>query len=287
MSESINDGEGILYIVATPIGNLEDITFRAIRMLKEVNLVAAEDTRRTRKLLNAYEIPTPLISLHEHNEKEKSLLIIARIKSGMNVAYVTDAGTPCISDPGHHLVKMAQTENIRVIPIPGSSAVTASLSVSGFSADNFVFYGFLPAKGNKRRQFLEEVKNEEKTIVVYESPVRYLTALQDMYDVLGDREIVIARELTKIFEEIKYGKISKFLNSNAQGKTKGEFTIILKGKEKEPIAVTVEETEKKLLQLWKNKKVSLRDAVAEVVQQTGLSRKKVYDLAIKLRDGWT
>jgi 16S rRNA (cytidine1402-2'-O)-methyltransferase len=287
MSESINDGEGILYIVATPIGNLEDITFRAIRMLKEVNLVAAEDTRRTRKLLNAYEIPTPLISLHEHNEKEKSLLIIARIKSGMNVAYVTDAGTPCISDPGHHLVKMAQTENIRVIPIPGSSAVTASLSVSGFSADNFVFYGFLPAKGNKRRQFLEEVKNEEKTIVVYESPARYLTALQDMYDVLGDREIVIARELTKIFEEIKYGKISKFLNSNAQGKTKGEFTIILKGKEKEPIAVTVEETEKKLLQLWKNKKVSLRDAVAEVVQQTGLSRKKVYDLAIKLRDGWT
>ena len=287
MSESINDGEGILYIVATPIGNLEDITFRAIRMLKEVNLVAAEDTRRTRKLLNAYEISTPLISLHEHNEKEKSLLIIARIKSGMNVAYVTDAGTPCISDPGHHLVKMAQTENIRVIPIPGSSAVTASLSVSGFSADNFVFYGFLPAKGNKRRQFLEEVKNEEKTIVVYESPARYLTALQDMYDVLGDREIVIARELTKIFEEIKYGKISKFLNSNAQGKTKGEFTIILKGKEKEPIAVTVEETEKKLLQLWKNKKVSLRDAVAEVVQQTGLSRKKVYDLAIKLRDGWT
>jgi 16S rRNA (cytidine1402-2'-O)-methyltransferase len=287
MSESINDGEGILYIVATPIGNLEDITFRAIRMLKEVNLVAAEDTRRTRKLLNAYEISTPLISLHEHNEKEKSLLIIARIKSGMSVAYVTDAGTPCISDPGHHLVKMAQTENIRVIPIPGSSAVTASLSVSGFSADNFVFYGFLPAKENKRRKFLEELKEEEKAVVFYESPARYLAALQDMYDVLGDREIVIARELTKIFEEIKYGKISKFLNSSAQGKTKGEFTIILKGKEKEPIAVTVEEIEKKLLQLWKNKKVSLRDAVAEIVQQTGLSRKKVYDLAIKLRDGWT
>jgi 16S rRNA (cytidine1402-2'-O)-methyltransferase len=283
MSESINHGEGILYIVATPIGNLEDITFRAIRMLKEVNLVAAEDTRRTRKLLNTYEISTPLISLHEHNEKEKSLVIIARIKSGMSVAYVTDAGTPCISDPGHRLVKMAQTENVRVIPIPGSSAVTASLSVCGFSADNFVFYGFLPAKENKRRQFLEELKNEEKTIVVYESPVRYLTALQDIYDVLGDREIVIARELTKVFEEIKVGKISKFLNSSAHGKIKGEFTIILKGKENIPIVLADEEIGKKLSFLRQNNKISLRDAVGEVVRQTGLSRKKVYDIALKLR----
>ncbi|MGV8058684.1 MAG: 16S rRNA (cytidine(1402)-2'-O)-methyltransferase [Smithellaceae bacterium] len=278
-----DDNPGILYIVATPIGNLEDITLRALRTLREVNLIAAEDTRRTRKLLSAYEISTPLISLHEHNEKEKSLVIIAKIKSGQSVAYVTDAGTPCISDPGYHLVKVVYAENIRVIPIPGASAVITALSASGFPADNFMFCGFLPAKENKRRKFLEELKEEERTVVFYESPARYLAALQNMYDVLGDREIVVARELTKIFEEIKYGKISDFLNSRAQGKTKGEFTIILRGKEKEPVAVTAEEIEEKLLQLLKDKKISVRDAVYEIVQQTGLSRKKVYDLALKLR----
>lgn len=283
MSKSTNPQEGILYIVATPIGNLEDITFRAVRTLREVNLIAAEDTRRTRKLLNAYEISTPLISLHEHNEKEKSLLIISKIKSGMSVAYVTDAGTPCISDPGYYLVKLVHAENLRVIPVPGGSAVITALSASGFPADNFIFCGFLPVKESKRRKILEELKEEEKTVVFYESPARHLAALQDMYDVLGDREIVIAREMTKMFEEIKYGKISGFLNNRAQGKTKGEFTIILKGKEKEPLAFTDEEIEKKLLQLWKNKKVSLRDAVAEIVQQTGFSRKKVYNLAVKLR----
>lgn len=281
---TINNGNfGILYIVATPIGNLEDVTLRAVRILKEVNLIAAEDTRRTRKLLNAYEISTPLISLHEHNEKEKSLVIIAKIKSGMSVAYVTDAGTPCISDPGYHLVKLVHAEKIRVIPVPGASAVITALSASGFSADNFMFCGFLPAKENKRRMFLEELGEEEKTIVFYESPARYPAALQDMYDVLGDREIVIARELTKIFEEIKYGKISQFLNGSAENKTKGEITIILRGKEKEQVAVTTREIEEKLLQLWQNEKVSLRDAVREIVQQTGLSKKKVYDLAVKLR----
>jgi 16S rRNA (cytidine1402-2'-O)-methyltransferase len=278
-----NDNPGILYIVATPIGNLEDITLRAIRILQEVNLIAAEDTRRTRKLLNAYEISTPLISLHEHNEKEKSSVIIAKIKSGMSVAYVTDAGTPCISDPGYHLVKLVQAENIRVIPVPGVSAVITALSASGFPADNFLFCGFLPAKKNKRRKYLEELQEETRTIVFYESPARYLAALQDMYDVLGDREIVVSRELTKIFEEIKYGKISSFLADSGQGKAKGEFTIILQGKEKEPVAVTEAEIEAKLLQLRKNKKISVRDAVYEIVQQTGLSKKKVYGLAVKLR----
>lgn len=273
----------MLYIVATPIGNLEDITLRAIRILKEVNLIAAEDTRRTRRLLNAYAISTPLISLHEHNEKEKSSVIIAKIKSGMDVAYVTDAGTPCISDPGCHLVKLVQTENIRVVPVPGVSAVITALSVSGFPADNFMFCGFLPSKENKRRKYLEELKEEIKTVVFYESPSRYTATLQDMYDVLGDREIVVARELTKVFEEIKYGKISSFLSDFVQSKAKGEFTIILQGKEREPVAVTADEIEAKLLQFRKNKKMSVRDAVYEIVRQTGLSKKKVYDLAVKLK----
>ncbi|PKN76571.1 MAG: 16S rRNA (cytidine(1402)-2'-O)-methyltransferase [Deltaproteobacteria bacterium HGW-Deltaproteobacteria-10] len=281
---STNDGNpGILYIVATPIGNLEDITLRALRILKDVNLIAAEDTRRTRKLLNAYEISTPLISLHEHNEKEKSSVVIAKIKSGQSVAYVTDAGTPCISDPGYHLVKMAQEEDIRVIPVPGVSAVITALSASGFPADNFLFCGFLPAKENKRIKFLKEIQEEIRTVVFYESPARYLAALQDMYDVLGDREIVIARELTKIFEEIRYGKISNFLQSLVPAKAKGEFTILVKGKEKEPAAVTTEDIEEKLMQLWKNKKMSVRDAVDEIVRETGSSRKKIYNLALKLR----
>ena len=283
MDKNKNEQSGTLYIVATPIGNLEDITLRAIRILKEIDLIAAEDTRRTKKLLNAYEIKTPLISLHEHNEKEKSALIISKIMSGANVAYVSDAGTPCISDPGHYLVGIARDKNISVVPIPGPSAVVTALSAAGFPADNFLFCGFLPAKGNKRRQFLELLKNEEKTIVFYESPVRFPATLHDIYDVLGDREIVVAREMTKKFEEIKKGKIADLIGSEKFGKAKGEFTIVLKGEEKKIIPVTDEEIEEKLLYLWKNKNLSLRDAVTEVVVQTGLSRKKIYGLAVKLR----
>jgi len=281
--KATDENSGLLYIVATPIGNLEDITLRAMRILKEVDLIAAEDTRHTRKLLNAYEISTPLISIHEHNEREKSSVIIAKIKSGISVAYVTDAGTPCISDPGYLLVKAAHAENIRVVPVPGVSAVITALSVAGFPADNFMFCGFLPAKENKRRKFLEELKEEVGTMVFYESPARYLAALQDVYNVLGDREIVVARELTKIFEEIKCGKISSFLAGGLQGKIKGEFTIVLRGKEKEPALLTDEEIKAKLLQIKKNRKISVRDAVCEIVKQTGLSKKKVYDLAVKLQ----
>jgi 16S rRNA (cytidine1402-2'-O)-methyltransferase len=254
-----------------------------LRTLKEVNLVAAEDTRRTRKLFNAYEISTPLISLHEHNEKEKSSFLIAKIKSGMNVAYVTDAGTPCISDPGYHLVNLARAENIRVIPVPGASAVIAALSACGFPADNFIFYGFLPVKRNKRRQLLEELGDQEKTAVFYEAPTRFLALLEDMLAVLGNREIVVARELTKIFEEVKTGTISDFLLNCGQTATKGEFTIILKREEKKPLIITDAEIAAKLQELWQDKNLSLRDAVTKVVSQTGLSRKRIYDLAVKLR----
>jgi 16S rRNA (cytidine1402-2'-O)-methyltransferase len=283
MPLSANSPEGILYIVATPIGNLEDISLRAIRTLKEVDLIAAEDTRHTRKLLRAYDISTPLFSLHEHNETKRSSLIISRIKAGTKVAYVTDAGTPCISDPGYRLVRLVQAEKIRVVPIPGPSAVITALSASGFPADEFIFCGFLPAKENKRRQFIEELKSEEKTIVIYESPVRFQESLQDLYDILGDRKIVVARELTKLFEEIRYGKISELLEKDAQIRTKGEFTLILQGKEKKMISITDDEIKKKLFQLWKDEEISLRDAVNEIVKQTGLPRKKVYDLAVSLR----
>lgn len=270
-------------MVATPIGNLEDITLRALRVLKEVDLIAAEDTRHSRILLNAYNIKTPLISLHEHNEKERSELIVSRIKNGISIAYISDAGTPCVSDPGYHLVHIALENQISVIPIPGPSALITALSVCGFPADHFLFCGFLPPKENKRRRFLESIKDEEKTIIFYESPARIIDALKDVYDVLGDRQIVVARELTKVFEEIKRGWISDIVTERSVSKAKGEFTVILQGAFHGPVSLTDDEIQEKLLQLWAERTISLRDAVAEIVRRTGLSRKKVYDMAVKIR----
>lgn len=283
MDKSTAANQGTLYMVATPIGNLEDITLRALRVLKEVDLIAAEDTRHSRILLSAYDIRTPLISLHEHNEKERSALIISRIKDGISVAYISDAGTPCISDPGYHLVHAASENEISVIPVPGPSAIIAALSVCGFSADQFLFCGFLPPKENKRRRFLESLQHEEKTIIFYESPSRILDALKDVYDTLGDRQVVVARELTKVFEEIKRGRISDILLQASIFKTKGEFTVILEGASPGPAPLSDDEIQEKLLNLWSEHPMSLRDAVMEIVRQTGLSRKRIYDIAVKNR----
>jgi 16S rRNA (cytidine1402-2'-O)-methyltransferase len=283
MNKSAGEKQGTLYMVATPIGNLEDMTLRALRILKEVDLIAAEDTRHSRILLSAFNIKTPLISLHEHNEKERSALIISRIEQGMSVAYISDAGTPCISDPGYHLVNFARENKINVVPVPGPSALIAALSVCGFPADQFLFCGFLPPKENKRRRFLESIRAEEKTVVLYESPSRIMDTLKDVNDVLGDRQIVVARELTKVFEEIRRGRISDILSQVPVGKAKGEFTIILQGASLEPVSLTDDQIQEKLLSLWEDSPISLRDSVAEVVRQTGLSRKKIYDMAVKIR----
>jgi len=284
MDGIIENKQGSLYIVATPIGNLEDITLRALRILREVDIIAAEDTRQTRKLLGAHNISTSLISLHEHNEKAKSSSIINKIQQGENVAYVSDAGTPCVSDPGYYLIALAQSEGIKIVPIPGASAVITALSVSGFPSDEFVFCGFLPARQNKRRKALELLKSDNKTIVIYESPMRITSTLEDISVILGDREIVIAREMTKLFEEIKRGRISTLINNANQMKTRGEFTIIIKGAEKEQLQITDEEIKKMLRQLLKNDKNSIRDAVAEVVTMTNLPKNKVYKLAIKVNE---
>lgn len=282
MHKNADEKQGTLYMVATPIGNLEDITLRAIRVLKEVDLIAAEDTRHSRILLNAYEIRTPVISLHEHNEKERSRLMISKMKDGRSIAYISDAGTPCISDPGYQLVEEAQKHNIHVVPVPGPSAVIAALSVCGFPADRSLFCGFLPPKENKRRLFLESLEHEEKTIILYESPQRILDTLRDIYDILGDRQIVLARELTKVFEEIKRGKVSEILEAPAVT-AKGEFTVILPGFFPEAVPITDDEIQKKLLGLWSEHDLSLRDVVIDIARQTGLSRKKIYDIAVKIR----
>lgn len=283
MNKSAGEKQGTLYMVATPIGNLEDITMRALRVLKEVDLIAAEDTRHSRILLSAYNIKTPLISLHEHNEKERSALIVSRIEQGMSVAYISDAGTPCISDPGYHLVNVALTNRISVVPVPGPSALIAALSVCGLPADQFLFCGFLPPKENKRRRFLETIRDEEKTIIFYESPVRIIDTLKDVCDMLGDRQIVVARELTKVYEEIKRGRISGILSQVPIGKTKGEFTVILQGASRVSVSLTDDQIREKLLHLWEERRISLRDAVTDVVRQTGLPRKKIYDMAVKIR----
>ncbi|MBM2838232.1 MAG: rsmI [Deltaproteobacteria bacterium] len=221
--------EGILYIVATPIGNLEDITFRAVRVLKEADIIAAEDTRHTQKLLNHYGIKTPVTSYFEHNKAAKGDFLAGRLKEGKDVALVSDAGTPGISDPGHDLIKGAIEAGIRVVPIPGPSAAITALSVSGLPSDIFAFEGFLPAKEKARNERLETLRGEQRTLIFYESPQRLLSTLKDIRDIIGDRNIAVLRELTKIHEEAVRGRVSDILEALKNRAIKGEVVIILEG----------------------------------------------------------
>lgn len=223
---------GILYVVATPLGNLEDMTLRGIRILKEADLIAAEDTRKTRKLLNHYGIRTPQTSYFEHNELKKAEVLIARLKEGKRIALVSEAGTPGISDPGYRLIREAIHHNIPVVPIPGSSAALAALSVSGLPTDSFLFLGFLPRKPVKRRKAIERWRDLDRTTILYESPHRLLATLRDLLEILGDREIVVARELTKVFEDVLRGPISQVLQQLGVGRIKGEITLVVEGKGK-------------------------------------------------------
>jgi 16S rRNA (cytidine1402-2'-O)-methyltransferase len=280
----VNRGEekqGILYVVATPIGNLEDITLRAIRILKEADLIAAEDTRRAKILLGAHNIFTRVVSLHEHNEKEKSRMIIARLQEGAAVAYISDAGTPGISDPGSHLVEQAHSHKIRVVPVPGASAVSAALSVSGFHAESFLFSGFLPSRENKRRKLLETLRHEARTIIFFESPKRISASLKDMHDILGDRKIVLTRELTKVFEEVRRGVLSGMFDLD-QVKEKGEYTLIIEGASQGERTPTDDEIREMLMDAFTDPGTSLRDAVREITNRTGVARNTVYDIAVKL-----
>ncbi len=273
---------GTLYVVATPIGNLEDITLRAIRILKEVSLIAAEDTRRTKKLLNVYGIQTPLISLYDQTERSKSPLIISRMEEGQDVAYVSDAGTPGISDPGYILINQAIAAGVRVVPVPGVSAVIAALSIAGLPMDRFVFSGFPPARSSRRRPFLEALKGETRTLVFYESPRRLFDLLRDMGDILGNRKIVIARELTKMFEEVQRGTVQDVLESLEGKEIKGEVTLIVAGKGKAGPVSSVEDIAPQFLALRKEAGVSIKDMVQRITGDTGLPRKKVYQEVLKL-----
>jgi len=224
--------KGILYVVATPLGNLEDMTLRGIRILKEVDLIAAEDTRTTRKLLNHYGIQTPQTSYFEHNELKKAQTLLPRLQRGQKIALVSEAGTPNISDPGFRLIRLAIDHHIPVVPIPGSSAALAALSVSGLASDSFLFLGFLPSKPTKRRKAIEKWKDLDRTLILYESPHRLVAALTDLLEILGDREIALARELTKAFEEVLRGKISRVLEGLGEIRIRGEITLVVAGKKR-------------------------------------------------------
>lgn len=221
--------KGILYLVATPIGNLEDITLRAIRILKEVDLIAAEDTRQTLKLLNHLEISKPLISYHRHNEEARKDILIEKLLEGKNVAIVTDAGTPAISDPGEEIVKEAIENDIKIVPIPGACALINALIASGLDTKEFSFYAFLPLNKKLRNNKFEEIKKDGKTAIIYEAPHKLITTLEDILKNLGDRKIVLAKELTKIHETFLRGKVSEILEKLKKNMPKGEYIILVQG----------------------------------------------------------
>ena len=275
---------GILYIVATPIGNLEDMTFRAIRILQEVDLIAAEDTRHTGKLLHHFQIKTPQISYHEHNRHQRLPELIDKLLLGKTIALVTDAGMPGISDPGYELVKACADANIPIIPIPGACACIVALSGSGLPTDRFIFEGFLAAKGKGRRQSLEVLQNESRTIILYESPHRLRQTLADLGNYLGiDREIVLARELTKLYEEFWRGKIGDAIAHYTHREPQGEFTIVIAGVS--TIApILSEEAIKAQLQELINQGVTKSQASRELAEKTSLPRRQIYQIALTIVD---
>ncbi len=229
-SPSPNPKKGTLYIVSTPIGNREDITLRALRILKEADLIAAEDTRHTGLLLRHFGIQTPLTSFFQGNELKKKEFILSRLKLGHSIALVSDAGTPGISDPGFRLIQTAIENQISIVSIPGPSAVIAALSVSGLPTDAFLFKGFLPHKTKKRRDLLNQLEEVRETLIFYESPHRLSETLNDIFETLGDREMVLTRELTKVYEEVLRGKVSEIKNQIGERKLKGEMTLVISGK---------------------------------------------------------
>ena len=267
---------GKLYIVATPIGNLEDITLRALKILKEVDLIAAEDTRQTLKLLNYYEINKPLISYHRHNEDVKSGILIEKLKKGENIALVSDAGTPGICDPGEEVIKKAIEEHIDVIPVPGACAMINALICSGISTKEFEFFGFLPLNKKLRKEKLNEIKNSNKTVILYEAPHKMKSTLVDLKEILEDRNIVLARELTKIHEEFIRKNIDELLNDI--DKLKGEMILII-----ERNSVTENEENKlNILSLeehykfYENKGLNKKEIIKKIAKDRNLNKNEIY-----------
>jgi 16S rRNA (cytidine1402-2'-O)-methyltransferase len=267
---------GLLYIVATPIGNLEDITYRAVRILKEADLIACEDTRQTRKLLEHYGIEKPTISYHEHNESRRAEELIAKLESGVTIAQVSDAGMPSISDPGYRVVKLALEHGVVVVPVPGPSAVIAALAASGLPTDAFEFRGFLPAKAGQLRTALEEIREVQHTMIYYEAPHRVLESLEDVVRILGaQRPLVIARELTKIHEEFIRGTAQEVLERVRGRELKGEITLLI-GKSEVAAEQPAEDLRIRLNAIMSERSVDEKTALKLLAKESGLSKSELY-----------
>lgn len=270
---------GVLYIVGTPIGNLEDITLRALRVLKEAYLIAAEDTRHTKTLLNHYGIRTPLTSYHEHNEKAKAHALVLHLKQSENVALVCDAGTPTLSDPGYRLVEEAVKAGVRVVPIPGVSALTAVLSASGLPTDRFVFEGFLPAKKGPRRDKLGKLRGEPRTLVFFEAPHRLKESLRDLLELLGDRQVVLAREVTKLHEEFVRGSLGQVSATMDRGEPQGEITLVVKGSEGE--TRPPENLLRSEIRRLRRKGLRVKEIAELLGEKFSFSKREIYRLVIE------
>jgi 16S rRNA (cytidine1402-2'-O)-methyltransferase len=270
---------GILYIVATPIGNLEDFTFRALRILKEVNLIAAEDTRHSRKLLDHYGIQTPLTSYHEHNEPFKARHLVERMQRGESIALISDAGTPVISDPGHRLVQEAIRSGLSVSPIPGPSALMAALSASGLSIERFAFEGFLPAKRKERREKLQSLRAEKRTMIFYEAPHRARESLADIGEIFGDREMVLAREITKVHEEFLRGSAADLSARLSDREWRGELTLVVAGAPDEPPAMESIMAEIRSL---KQGGMRVKEIAALLGEKYSVTKRNVYRMILDL-----
>ena len=274
---------GTVYLVATPIGNLEDMTFRAVRILKEVDLIAAEDTRNSIKLLNHFEIDTPMTSYHEFNKVDKAITLIEKLKEGKNIAVITDAGTPGISDPGEELVKMCYEQGIEVTSVPGPAACITAVTMSGQACRRFAFEAFLPKDKKERRRVLEETKNETRTIIIYEAPHHLIGTLKELKDVLGeDREITLCRELTKKHEEKEKTTIGGALKSYEVKEPRGEYVLVIAGKSKAEVIeearaafddMTVEEH----MDVYLSQGMDKKDAMKAVAKDRGVSKRDIYN----------
>ncbi len=274
---------GILYLVATPIGNLEDMTFRAVRILKEVDLIAAEDTRNSIKLLNHFEIDTPMTSYHEFNKVDKAITLIEKLKEGQNIAVITDAGTPGISDPGEELVKMCYEEGIEVTSVPGPAACITAVTMSGQACRRFAFEAFLPKDKKERRRVLEETKNETRTIIIYEAPHHLIGTLKELRDVLGeDRGITLCRELTKKHEEKEKTTIGGALKSYESKEPRGEYVLVIAGKSKAEVieearAAFDEMSIEDHMQMYLDQGMDKKDAMKAVAKDRGVSKRDIYN----------
>ena len=267
-----------LYIVPTPIGNLEDITLRALRVLEEADLIAAEDTRVTRKLLARYSISTPTTAFHEHNRARKTPYLLDLLPE-KDIALVSDAGTPTINDPGQQLVSAAACAGFDVVALPGASALTTAIAISGIHAEGFTYLGYLPARKSARVRFLSELTAEPKTLVVFETPHRLAAALTDILDTLGNRRIAVCRELTKMHEEVFRGSISEAIAHFTQ--PRGEFTLVIEGAINPPAIASTEDARETLARL-KERGLTARDAIAQTTEATGLPRRQLYAIWLTL-----